>query len=116
MFRWTQHNKNAYYFDEPDKIVDTLTNNETIKTTALKSMVFQLEVGKLTGKRHYQGFLQLSKKIRPKSLAAALNHDFFGIEISAAKDTTACKRYVTKQETRIDGPWTFPKLTMDQIL
>lgn len=55
-------------------------------------------------------YFKLNKKIRPKSLAASLNSDFHGIEISAARDEIACKKYVTKLETRADGPWYFPRI------
>lgn len=67
---------------------------------------------------HYQGYLNLKMKARPKSLAKTLNYDFCGIEMSACSTAgkAALQKYVMKDETRQDGPWSDqPTLAHDDI-
>lgn len=83
-FRWTEHPDNdQYIFKNPiifqDKIIQATTLEGNIIN--IQKMVFQIERGffEETQKLHYQGYLHLIKKKRPKSLAKKLNSLFFGI-------------------------------------
>ena len=109
MWRWTEHPDNDQTtFNDPDILIKKVET--TLKPYELKEMVFQLELGPKTGKRHYQGFFRIAKKQRTKRIAKELNNVLFGIEIAGAMDTNSVKKYVTKMKSRIDGPFYYPKL------
>lgn len=67
-----------------------------------KSFAFQGEEGGLTGYRHYQGILILKKRMRLAQLKQELGRE---LHAEPLKDIEAGLQYVTKRETRIDGPW-----------
>lgn len=69
--------------------------------------IIQVEKAPTTGTLHIQGWVKLETKKRPKSLAAELNHELFGIELSAASNEgrKALRDYAMKKDTRISGPW-----------
>lgn len=73
-----------------------------------EKFVYQLERGEETHVLHYQGWLNLKRKQRPKALASSVNHLFYGINISHASNEgkVALKSYCMKVDTRVDGPWT----------
>lgn len=117
-FRWTEHpNNNQTIFENPQLFQDTIleANKNEQNQTNIQKMVFQIERGEETNKLHYQGYIHLIKKKRPKSLAKKLNHLFFGIEIAQAIDYEAVIEYCKKIETRIEGPFEFPKNTREKI-
>jgi len=83
-------------------------DKETLMT-CLKELcrewVFQLEEGE-NGYKHYQGRLKLKTKKR----LVTLKNNFHWKEIQLS--TTSCANignnfYVTKEESRIEGPWSF---------
>jgi len=69
--------------------------------------VFQLECTQHEGhdNLHYQGYVKLDKKQRPKTLGRSLNEVLYGIQFSAAANPEALKSYCMKTETRVAGPW-----------
>lgn len=71
-----------------------------------KEQVFQLERGAETGKLHWQGFMNLKMKNKLRVVAQQLNEVFNGIEIQPAYNADALKKYCTKPETRVKGPFT----------
>ncbi len=84
---------------------DTLTKEEIIKKLNIisKKWCFQLERGAKTGYEHWQGRLSLKVKLRKKDLITkwAVPTHF--------SPTSKCNQknnfYVTKEETRIEGPF-----------
>lgn len=62
-----------------------------------------------TGRLHYQCYVHLARgeKRRPAALAAALNAEYFGIDIrpSSTAGIDALKLYAMKADTRVAGPW-----------
>lgn len=73
-----------------------------------KSYCFQLEKGEKTGLIHYQGRVKLNKRMRDhQAVAIFRKYGFSGegqIEPTATVNINNCF-YVTKQETRVKGPW-----------
>jgi hypothetical protein len=108
MWRWTEHLQNdASLFEDPDRILMLM-----IDLLNLKRLVFQLEKGPQTGKLHYQGFFIIGgvkDKKRPKEVISLLRSKFFGIEVRPSiADSSIVEAYVTKRESRISGPYSFP--------
>lgn len=66
-----------------------------------KKFSFQLERGEKTGKKHYQGRFSLKIKKRLTDIPFKLGH--FSITSKANQNNDF---YVTKEDTRIEGPWT----------
>lgn len=75
-----------------------------------KTWAFQLEVGELTGKPHFQGFIGLKKKLRKLELVKTLPGEINEMAFQPCGDEDATIRYVTKCNTRVDGPWTCDSL------
>lgn len=89
-----------------------------------KKFVYQLEKTEVKDEKgshdnwHYQGYLNLKEKRRPKALAILLNEQFPGINIqpASANGKEALKSYCMKEDTRVDGPWSDqPSLKHDDI-
>jgi len=66
--------------------------------------VFQLECCPETGRRHVQGYVRFSKPVRMGALQRAMPGGHF--ESAKAQEDENIK-YCTKDESRVDGPWTF---------
>lgn len=84
----------------------------TFLTRKCKKWGYQLEKGEVSGYEHYQGRLSLKTKVSLAAMVKMMNTDFgkgFG-KVSCT--TVGCSKgtrfyeYTTKEETRIDGPWT----------
>jgi len=67
-----------------------------------KKFVFQLEKGD-SGYEHYQGWMSLKMKERFNTVK---NHFPQSIHLEPCKNSFASEKYCSKQESRIDGPWT----------
>lgn len=107
MFRWTEHERNVG-FKNPAYVVECLE-----RQGQLKDYAFQLERGEETQKLHYQGFVTFLEKKRARTLGRNLNLSLFGVRMEPARASdVACKDYVTKEETRVKGP--FVKLNLDK--
>lgn len=85
---------------------DAITKDELIDTLRplCKEWTFQLEMGSKTGYRHFQGRISLKEKQRltglKKSFPAATHLSV------TSKDGCKDYDYVSKENTRIEGPWT----------
>ena len=79
-----------------------------------KKWIFQLERGEDSETLHYQGFIQLKERARPRSWASSLNAQYHGISArpSSTNGRDALKNYVMKEDTRVDGPWCDPSMTV----
>jgi len=66
--------------------------------------VFQLESCPKTGRRHVQGYVRFSSVVRMGALQRAMPGGHF--ESAKAKEAENIK-YCSKEESRVDGPWTF---------
>lgn len=106
--------------EEYQQFIDAV---EDVVQEIAKKYAFQLERGEETGKYHLQGRLQLKVKTRMTTL---INYfKVAGVQcwkqwevrgllkgIHLSRTSTAGKGdnfYVTKVETRVDGPWIFPR-------
>lgn len=70
-----------------------------------KNFIFQAEDTK--DNPHYQIYMNLKVKVRPKQLAVSLNDEFKGIELRPASNEgkQVLKTYCMKSDTRVAGPW-----------
>jgi len=66
--------------------------------------VFQLESCPQTGRRHVQGYVRFSQSIRMGALQRAMPGGHF--EGAKAKEAENIK-YCSKDESRVDGPWSY---------
>lgn len=64
-------------------------------------IVYQRELCPCTGRLHYQFFVQFVARKRFKQVQEM----FKGTHIERVKDVEACIKYVTKDETRVEGPF-----------
>lgn len=82
---------------------DTLDEIKELCKTLCKKWIFQQEKGEKTGKLHYQGRVSLKTKTRLLTLQKkSPNWIRWSITSNANVDNDF---YVTKDETRVDGPW-----------
>lgn len=77
-----------------------------------KEWYVQLEEGEKTGYRHYQGCMSL---IHKEYKGTVINIMGLNAHIEPAKDWNALKAYSTKNETRIEGPWSHKSVFVDTI-
>lgn len=72
----------------------------------LKRLVYQLERG-AEGTPHYQGFMELTRKMRATALHKIpwLRRAHFEIKKGRDRTPRAMYKYCTKEVTRVDGPW-----------
>lgn len=92
--------------DENDRLIGH-QELQNFMNSIVKEGVFQLEKGKETGRRHYQGRFELKgprtgKKqlLKQFSQLGSINNLTFDIE-----KCYNSSRYCTKEETRLAGPW-----------
>jgi hypothetical protein len=103
-FRWTYTAAiDKEWFDNHENLIDWCKENG-------KSWVFQLEKTIKedgTDNLHYQGYISLKTKERPKALAIRSNDEYLGINCQAcsAAGRHALSKYCMKAETRVAGPW-----------
>lgn len=78
-----------------------------------KSGTFQLEEGEKTKKLHYQGRISLKKKRRKSEIVKLATETFLrGIHWSPTSNANKGNHdYVTKDHTRVDGPWDITECT-----
>jgi hypothetical protein len=73
-----------------------------------KEWAFQLELTPTTENKHFQGYLNLKEKMRKSTLVKKLPDHLKEMSIRPLHDADGgdpIVKYVTKSETRIDGPW-----------
>jgi len=103
-FRWTKTSDMDYdTFTDSDNLI------EVCKLYADK-WCFQLEKTIRedgSDNLHYQGYMKLKEKQRPKTFAIKLNDEFLGINFQAcsAAGKEALNKYCMKSDTRVAGPW-----------
>lgn len=93
----------VYYGDESKQELV----HKVCKTVA-KKFIYQLERGEEKGKLHYQMYLNVKKKTRPKALGALMSGlGLLGIDprYCSEKGEAALKSYCMKSDTRVAGPW-----------
>lgn len=78
------------------------------KYPGLRYLVYQKEKCPETGKEHYQLYCEFEKTVRYACVKKMVNDDTAHIEIPKG-DAASNKKYCTKEESRIDGPWEFGK-------
>jgi hypothetical protein len=81
--------------------IDLVTTKSLLKQYC-KKWVFQLEECPTTKKNHYQG--RFSLKVRERISGVRIKFPGFHISITS-NESTKNDFYVTKEDTRIDGPW-----------
>lgn len=70
----------------------------------VRYFIVQLEECPTTGKKHYQGYVQIHKKHRVSTIGKFL--DMLGAHFEIAKGTVKDNQtYCSKEETRYAGPW-----------
>lgn len=89
-------------FDENSSLETVETNFREI----CEEYTFQLEQGKTTEYKHYQGFCRLKERMRLSQLKSKLG--FEKIHLEPSKNIHASKKYCLKTDTRISGPWIWP--------
>lgn len=100
----TLHAIATFDFTIPEKEL-TFTDIKTGLKGYVKKYCFQLEEGD-TGYRHFQGRFSLIKKRRLQEIIPNFQKIFPGIHLSpTVKDNQTCDFYVTKTDTRVEGPW-----------
>lgn len=77
-------------------------------TTLCKRWIFQCEECPTTGAPHFQCFIKLKTRLRPKRLGKVLNDlgmNGASARPSSSKGRVALMTYAMKEESRIAGPW-----------
>lgn len=90
--------------EEPKILFDTLKE-------FCKEFYFQLEKGN-SGYEHFQGCLSLKNKERLSTVKNIIRND---AHIESAKDWHALKKYSTKKDSRVSGPWDHNSVWIDLI-
>jgi len=70
--------------------------------SAVRYLIFQLEEGSIKGTPHYQGFIQLDKQCKLRSLQNKLKRCMY---INYSINPEAAIEYCQKSEGRVAGPW-----------
>lgn len=81
-------------------------NPQILADPKIKCAAVQREKCPETGREHYQGFLMLASTLRYAAIKKLLQSDSAHLEKTMGTPQQAWD-YCTKEETRIDGPWTF---------
>lgn len=84
-----------------EKIRDVITPLKKQLRQFCTKWVFQLEKGTLTGREHIQGRLVLMAPRRLQGMQAVIT----GAHFSPEHDSEASDFYSTKDDTRLEGPW-----------
>lgn len=101
-----------------DDVPTTLAVLSSILHEYCEDFIVQLEKAE-SGLLHYQMYLNMKDKIRPKTLAIKWEGlGLHGIELSASSNAgkEALKRYAMKDESRVAGPWGKKKIYMGEDL
>jgi hypothetical protein len=103
-FRWAEHKQNNQeLFYSGDKIV------EVLKPVGCKEYAFQQEYVEKIDLLYWQGYINMSKKIRPRQLVHLLYHQYgmFGVVIRGAHNSKALINFCTDEKTRGPGTVTY---------
>lgn len=91
-------------FTLPESAVESHEEIITKLKEFCKSWAFQLEEGEATGYKHYQGRFSLKIKARFNRCKELIGFDKIHLS-PTSKNNQKNNFYVTKEETRIAGPW-----------
>jgi hypothetical protein len=72
-----------------------------LQLRSIKYMVGQFEIGEECGTPHYQAVVWSSEAVRP----TAIHKAFPGAHVLLANNPDRAIEYVTKEATRVEGPW-----------
>lgn len=89
----------TFFLNEEDEPTPSQMSQELKRYC--KAWGFQLEKCPTTEKLHYQGWLSL----KTKEYMNTLTNMFPKIHIEGMKDIWASKKYCTKEESKVGGPW-----------
>lgn len=117
----------TYNFDLGDTITYALSIRETFQECFLQlgvdKYVYQLELGKLNGRLHFQGIIHVLVRKREEQLnklfkSLTLNEGLKGARIkrSSTAGINSLKRYCMKDETRIAGAWADKEIYLGEDL
>lgn len=103
LYRWTFTLKSSYC--DKDGIDVPIAPGElfTVLSEFCKEFVYQLERGEEGGYEHYQGCFSLKVKHRFSEVKNIVG--FNSIHLEPARNWVAAKRYCSKEDTRVIGPW-----------
>lgn len=77
----------------------------------VRYITYQAEIGEETGRLHLQIYLETTDSMRTTTVANLLKKWFFkgtSVRVTDRKSSQqACIDYVTKEDTRVAGPWTY---------
>jgi len=96
-----------------------LSTVQHVTSRVAKKFVFQLERAPTSGRLHYQGYVNLKSKQRPKELAAKMSGlGMKGVTVlpSSNDGKEALKAYCMKSATRVEGPWADKPIYLGQDL
>lgn len=90
--------------------VDILPTPELFdsKHRTLKYMIYQKEKAPSTGKLHFQCYFEFLKKTRKSTLMKQFPHCYWDKRRGSTRDAI---NYCSKEETRIEGPWSWGEAT-----
>lgn len=105
------------YFDATINKVDGIDQFSLLQffTSYCKRWSFQLEKGTESGQLHYQCRINTKERFRPDTLANKFRNHFSDLKLSTvhisstSRANTSNDFYVTKEDTRVEGPWRFPE-------
>lgn len=87
-------------------IFNILWDIKNLQDERIKCAVVQKEKCPDSGREHFQGYLQLLAPSRLNAVKKILNEDTAHLEVRKGTPQQAWD-YCTKEESRVDGPWTF---------
>lgn len=89
-----------------DRVADDWNTLDSVDAS-VTYMVFQQERSPTTGRLHYQGYLETQRKCGMRALFAKLGLQPGDAHFEKARGTQQQNEaYVTKEDTRVAGPWT----------
>jgi len=109
-FRWVF----TLHLDDSQDWESTKRDIDTTLQIHCKKWMYQLEKCPTTGRKHFQGRFSLTKKMRMTSLKSL----WFTQKVHFEQERGTCEdssSYCSKADSRIEGPWSFPKV-FDQNL
>jgi len=106
-YRWEFTLKHTFEENDKKRVPVEPENLHSLLKSCCKEFFFQLEEGESgenpIGYLHYQGCFSLNDKMRRSGIKDILGIKY--IHLEPCENWNALKKYSTKVETRIDGPW-----------
>ena len=89
--RWTESDSfsfNKALFLSPSDILKAISSYRKVLRWS-----YQLEVGEVSGKRHWQIYVMFEKKVRSETVLKNLKSHFYGLWVSHVSDPDGCFNY-----------------------